>query len=74
MVAAIYYTAVGFEKSNREQTTDRQRTEKAITEATLIVDGSSGWEAQQPDTLLVNIGSYLPHTSEDKWEEPESDF
>ena len=39
--AAIYYTTVGLEKSNREQT-DRQRTEKAIKEATLIVDGSSG--------------------------------
>ena len=31
----IYYTAEGLEKCNREQT-DRQRTEKPITEATLI--------------------------------------
>ena len=34
---------------NREQT-DREQTEKAITEATLIVDGSSGGAGQQLGT------------------------
>ena len=49
-VAVIYYTAVGLEKSDRELTdrdirkkvTENRQTEKAITDATLIVDGSSG--------------------------------
>ena len=38
--AAIYYTVVGLEKSNRQK--DREQTEKPITEATLIADGSPG--------------------------------
>ena len=44
-LAATYHTAVGLEK--KKQRTDRQtdreqRTFKAVTEATLIVDGLSG--------------------------------
>ena len=38
-------TAVRLEKNvteSREQRTDREQTEKPITEATLIADGSSG--------------------------------
>ena len=46
----MYYTAVGLEKCDREQTAreirkkvkENRQTEKAITEATLIVDGSPG--------------------------------
>ena len=61
---AIYYTAVELEKNvtygirknitYREQRTDRQRTEKAITEATLIlwITGLSG------PILMNNIISY----------------
>ena len=41
-VVVIYCTALGNEKCDREQTDREQRKEKAITEATLIVDGSSG--------------------------------
>ena len=45
MTAALYYVGEELENlmrtKNREQRTDRQ-TEKAITEVTLIVDGSSG--------------------------------
>ena len=42
--ADLYYTAVGLEKNMTEnrQTDREQRTEKPITEATLIVDRSSG--------------------------------
>ena len=32
----LYYTAVGLEKCDREQTDREQRTEKSIKEATLI--------------------------------------
>ena len=49
-VVAIYYTAVGLEKFNREPT-DREHTEKAITEATLIVDGLSGWVGQYSEEI-----------------------
>ena len=40
----MYYNAVGLEKNvtENEEQTDTQRTEKAITEATLIIDGFSG--------------------------------
>ena len=40
----MYYTAVGLEKMSQrtDRQTDREETEKAITEATLLVEGSSG--------------------------------
>ena len=42
--AAIYYTTVGLQKMLQRTHTQRthRQTEKAITEATLIVDGSLG--------------------------------
>ena len=39
--AAIYYTAVGLEKSNREQITDRQRTDNRQTDREFNYRGHS---------------------------------
>ena len=65
-MVAIYYTTVGLEKSNRElrdrdiekKVTENGQTEKAITDATLIVDGLSGW-ADQYSKLLSKTYQYI---------------
>ena len=54
--AAIYYTAVGFKKSNREQKTENRQTEKAMTVpilwAFLI---NCGQECNKTTLLLISL-------------------
>ena len=51
----MYYTAVGLEKCDREQRTDREQTEKAITEATLILMDRRVERANFCDCVLLDI-------------------
>ena len=61
-VVAIYYTAVGLEKMGQRtenRQTDRQTTEKLIKEATLIVDGLSGFGVFKDRDQTLPVGGFV---------------